>query len=190
MFSYSLNNTSDDVRLFTPTDSFSYDKTYENQSWGRIPDGTGGFTNKLIPFPGSPNLIPTPEPTSTPESTSTSNSSSDKSDQEEESNDTSDQEDQNTGEYKGVVAGYKTTVQDSNQENVADLEISPIFEATNSATVSASGLVNKDMATESSILHKKVNIPIMVGSGLIATGIVATLLKKYNIGLLWKKLKS
>jgi len=193
---FSLNNTSDDVRLFTstasatPIDSFSYNKVYENQSWGRIPDGTGEFTNKLIPSPGSFNLTPTPEPTSTPEATTTTTSSSEESDQEEESDSTSDSENQNPEEYRGVVAGYQTSVQNPSGDNVVDLEISPIFEATDSATISATEMTEEEMATESSILQKKVNIPIMAGSGLIVTGIVATLLKRYNINSLWKKLKS
>ena len=205
---FSLNNTNDDVRLFTstasatPIDSFSYPDVYKNTSWGRIPDGSGEFTNKLIPSPGSPNQAPTPEPTPTPETSSTNTPSSTDSDQnnhdqsqELSDQDNNDQEDQNTEEYRGVVAGYKTTTQKSNQENVADLEISPIFEATNSASMSALETTEGEMATQSSVLRKKVNIPIVAGLGLIATGIVATLLKKYNINLvlkkkLWKKPKS
>jgi hypothetical protein len=196
--SFSLNNDKDDVRLFTstasatPIDSFSYPEVYKNTSWGRIPDGSGAFTNKLIPTPGSSNLAPTPEPTPTPQSTSTptTTSSTTNNDQEEQSESDQATEDQSQEEYLGVVAGYKTTSSDQNQEKVSNLEISPIFEATPSATASALDVTIEEIATESSVLRKNVNIPILTGSGFVITGIVATLLKRYNISSLWKKIKS
>jgi hypothetical protein len=73
----SLNNSDETVFLYAPEDTsnpidqVSYNKTYNNKSIGRIPDGVGEFVNNLDPTPGSANLLPPPTPTPTPKPTST-----------------------------------------------------------------------------------------------------------------------
>lgn len=61
---FSLNNSgSETVRLFdapiatgTLIDSYTYNGTIEGDTWARIPDGTGSFSDGHDPTPGSANL--------------------------------------------------------------------------------------------------------------------------------------
>ena len=70
---FSLNNTgSENVRLFTsldlliPIDTFSYDGSSEDMTWGRIPDGGSIFySERLQKSPGNANISP-PSPSPTP----------------------------------------------------------------------------------------------------------------------------
>ena len=62
--SFSLNNTgSESVRLYNGVigigsliDSFTYNGTIEGQTWARVPNGTGSFSNNHNPTPGAANL--------------------------------------------------------------------------------------------------------------------------------------
>lgn len=80
------NKEGDSVRLYKPgevnfTDGYSYgDSSEEKITWGRDPNGTGGWARMQSATPGGPNsgkipeptATPTPDPTSTPEPTSPS----------------------------------------------------------------------------------------------------------------------
>lgn len=72
-----LNNTGDGVELKnetgTPMDSMSFGdtSTFEDKSWSRIPDGTGGFVENTNPTEGTANSEPPPTPTPTSAPTST-----------------------------------------------------------------------------------------------------------------------
>ncbi|MFC1653658.1 lamin tail domain-containing protein [Patescibacteria group bacterium] len=129
---FSLNNSSDQVRLFTsttsaePIDSFSYDKAYENKSWGRVPDGSGVFINKLIPSPSEPNTAPTPTPTSTPKSTPTPNPTL--TPQSTPQNDTNNNENIDPAPI-GKVAGLTSVKESTHSSNI---EIRPIKSASQS----------------------------------------------------------
>ena len=69
---FSLNNDSDQIYLYDLTssdslDTFTYNGSTENKSWGRIPDGGSVYTEVLESTPGSSNKEPTSEtPTPTP----------------------------------------------------------------------------------------------------------------------------
>ena len=60
---FSLNNSgSESVRLYNGVigigllvDSVTYNGTIEGQTWARVPDGVGGWTNNHIPTPGAAN---------------------------------------------------------------------------------------------------------------------------------------
>lgn len=83
-----LNNSGDQVTLTDSSgaivDTMSYDKSIEDRSWSRVPDGTGGFENNTEPTEGAKNasapVSPEPEKDSStkeenqspPKSTSTS----------------------------------------------------------------------------------------------------------------------
>ncbi len=86
---FSLNNSGDEtISLFSSAsssallvDSFSYNNSSENVSYGRLPDGVGEWSPNLNPTPNQPNSSPTtpsPSPTSssTPTPTPTPKSSS------------------------------------------------------------------------------------------------------------------
>lgn len=77
-----LNNTGDTIVLKdndqNVLDSFTFEKTIEDRSWSRIPNGTGDFVNNTDPTenaenapPPAPTPTPTPKPTSTPKPTKT-----------------------------------------------------------------------------------------------------------------------
>ena len=59
-----LNNDGDTVRLLdgngTLIDSFSYNSSAHDISWGRVPDGNGGWQKIERPTPGAPNPAPRP----------------------------------------------------------------------------------------------------------------------------------
>jgi len=68
--SFSLNNSGDEiVSLYALSDcsgdvvdTYSYNGSKTEKSWGRIPDGTGGFEKNLDKSPGSTNIAPEPSP--------------------------------------------------------------------------------------------------------------------------------
>ena len=76
---FSLNNTDEEIiRLFAPSDlvtpvnTFPYNGSSVDMSWGRIPDGGTVSPTKLAISPGSANIspeTPTPDPTPTPSAT-------------------------------------------------------------------------------------------------------------------------
>jgi hypothetical protein len=82
-----LNNNGDEsVKLYkadelsSPIDTFNYNNSDVDRTWGRIPDGGHVNENTLDPSPGeanispptpSPTVAPTPKPSSTPVPTST-----------------------------------------------------------------------------------------------------------------------
>ena len=75
---FSLNNSgTEEIYLFNnsstnPLDSFFYQGSGDDRSWGRIPDGGEISAQQLEPSPGSSNIPPpTPTPTPTPKPTST-----------------------------------------------------------------------------------------------------------------------
>ena len=75
--SFSLNNTGSETLFLydstsqDPLNTFPYNGSTENKSWGRVPDGDNISTQLLEPTGGYANLVSTPIPTFTPTSTPT-----------------------------------------------------------------------------------------------------------------------